>query len=293
MSITFTNEPKLSPHEVDRSRNESRITIVAGLTDFVENNTHFKGKDVCVTFAQDGVSSLVMILDARGEKYVLKTPLITGRGDLEPLFLRTWEAVGVLVPHIFEEGKLGEYPYALMNYIDAPLLKNLYGSREALLEKGMYKEMGRVMQRMHVPRAYGYGIPREGKVEYNTFGEWLSDGYLDNRIAYGKENGLFQNMQLPHKAVELLKGAYGNETKSAYCHNDFDACNIFGTEPITVFDPNPSFNHPYLDLGTAITTGTSLLGTSEVSRQLKEGYFQVTRNVMTNFLLRQLLLRRV
>ena len=48
---------------------------------------------------------------------------------------------------------------------------------------------------------------------------------------------------------------------------------FFATEPLTVFDPTPSFDHPYLDLGMAIVIAVSRYESEEAVSQMIDGYF--------------------
>lgn len=271
--ITFINEPKLSEHEVQSKFNERRISLVPLVRDFISTHERFKDKEVNVTFAHKGVSSLISIIETDGEKIVLKIPLRVGHSKGEAQFLKAWEQAGVRVPHLIEEGMLGEHSYSLMEYVDAPILGETYNNEECI-EKGIYFEMGHSLRLMHTPEAEGYGRIVDGKAEYAEFKDLLlGENKLQKRIQYVEENKLLGDEHGSLSlAFEILIEHVKRENKSSYCHNDFGTYNIFATHPITVFDPNPEFNNRYLDLGRTVMLRIANDGI--FLEQLIEGYFE-------------------
>ena len=187
--ISFHNEPRLSEHEADRKFNERRVNLVPFVKDFISNHERFKGKDVNVTFAQKGNSSLVCILETIDGKLVLKIRLgITEAfGDIQ--FLKVWEEAGVKVPHIFENGKINGHHYALMEYIDAKPLSETYKKGE-MIEKEVYVELGKILRIMHKPKAEGFGRYIDGKAEFSNFKDWLNSPGMQKKIKYVEENKL-------------------------------------------------------------------------------------------------------
>jgi fructosamine-3-kinase len=268
--ITFNNEPKLSEHEADKVFNETRVRLVSHVRSFLSLHDRFKGKEVSVTFAQKGISSLISIIEAPDEKLILKIPLSTNYAEGEVSFLKAWEQAGVKVPHVFEEGVLDGHSYALMQFVDAPILTEAY-SQEELAEKEIYREMGNTLRLMHTPEAKGYGRIVDNKAEFAEFEEWLFSPDMETRINYVKEHDLLGE---EHGSIsttrETLQAHVKENPKSSYCHDDFGAANIFATHPITVFDPNPRFNNGYTDLGRSMVIHLSQ-GVSP--QQLVEGYF--------------------
>ncbi len=270
--ITFTNEPKLSEHKIQIKFNERRTSLVPIVRDFIFTHERFKNKEVNVTFAHKGVGSLVCIIEIENEKIILKIPLSLGHSRSEAQFLKTWEQAGVKVPHVMEEGILGEHSYTLMEYVDAPILGELYSDDECI-QKGVYFEMGNTLRLMHEPQGKGHGRVIEGNGEYVEFKDWLLGEYLQKRIKYVEEHNLLGDEQGSLAlAFEILIEHSNRENKSSYCHDDFGRSNIFATHPITVFDPNPRFNNRYLDLGRTLMLHISYDGT--YPEQLIEGYFQ-------------------
>ncbi|MEN9614047.1 MAG: Phosphotransferase enzyme family [Candidatus Parcubacteria bacterium] len=270
--LILKNEPKLSEHEAQSTFNERRISLVPLVRDFISTHERFKDKEVSITFAHKGVSSLISIIEVDNEKVVLKIPLGGGHSRGEALFLKVWAEAGVKVPHVIEEGVLGEHAYTLMEYVDAPILGETYNKQECI-EKGVYVEMGNMLRLMHEPKAEGYGRVIDGKGEYAEFTDLLSGEDLQRRVKYvtdhkllGDEHGVLS------LAFEILTEHVRRENKSSYCHDDFGTYNMFATHPITVFDPNPRFNNRYLDLGRTILLGIAHDGI--FSEKLVDSYFE-------------------
>lgn len=270
--IVFTNGPKLSEHEVQSNFNEKRNSLIPLIRDFISTHERFKDKEVNVAFAHEGVSSLISILEIDGEKIVLKIPLGEDTSKSEAQFLKVWEQGGVRVPHVIEEGVLGEHSYLLMEYIDASTLEKTYGGQE-FVEKGIYLEMGRMLRLMHTPEARGYGRLIDGKAEYLEFKDFLLDENIQKKIRYVEENKLLSDEHGSLSlAFEILTEHVHRENRSSYCHDDFSKYNIFATQPLTVFDPFPQFNNRYLDLGRTVMLCIAHDGT--FPEQIIDGYFQ-------------------
>jgi fructosamine-3-kinase len=224
-----------------------------------------------VTFAHKGVSSLICVIETPEGKVVLKIPLSIANTLGEGTFLRTWEEAGVKVPQVIEEGKIGEHPYLLMEYVDAPLLGEKFNSKE-LNEKGMYFEIGAILRKMHEPKGEGYGRLLDGKAEFATFKDYLASENMQKRFhtieekkLLGEEHGSLS------VACDILLEYVGANTKSSYCHFDFGSSNMFATSPITVFDPNPELNNGYMDLGRTVVIRIANDGI--FPQQLVDGYF--------------------
>jgi fructosamine-3-kinase len=289
-NIIFTNEPKLSRHEVDKTRNEKRLELPGQIKEFISHNDRFKNRDARVSFAQEGVASLVSIIEVEGKKSVLKIPLHADHNE-EGRFLKAWESAGVSVPHVIEEGYIAGSPYLLMSYVDSPTLKEAYGSRENILANRVYVEIGKTLRNMHVPKTTGYGYINNGMPEYSNFNDWLDSDSVQNRIKLAEETGLLTDKHGSIDiALETFRSNLGKETESSYCHSDLDPGNIFATDPLTVFDPVPALNHPYIDLGLTITIGASLVDGEEVYKQIIEGYFPNEKDINKELLHSSILL---
>ena len=271
--ITFTNEPRLSGQDGDKKFDEKRISLLPHVKKFISEHELFRGEPVQVTFATRGISSLISIIETPSEKVVLKVPLSKDYAPGEGQFLNAWERAGVSVPHVIETGAIDDHGYILMKYVDAPVLSEKY-SGEGLLEKGIYSEMGQTLRKMHAPNAYGYGRVIEGRAEFPTFKEWIDSEDMQGRIEYVREHGLLDEQHGTFEEVrEVLMQHIQAHPESSYCHDDFGAANIFATEPITVFDPNPRFNNGYIDLGRSLMIHIANGGTPESVAQLISGYF--------------------
>ncbi len=269
-NIIFKNEPKLSEHEEDAHFNERRLALAGQLESFITSHNRFQNKEVSITFAHTGISSLISIIEMPDEKLVLKIPLSPTLGQGEAQFLKVWEQAGVKVPHVFEDGMLGEHPFILMEYLDAPILSKAY-SPEELTEKGIHQEMGRILRRMHTPEATGYGPVINGKVEFPTLNDWLLGADMQKRITYIQEHHLLgEEHGSIEQAFRTLRDYIDPQPYSSYCHGDFGAANIFATTPLTVFDPNPKFNNGYIDVALSMVNS---LASGMSPAQLLEGYF--------------------
>lgn len=253
--IIFKNKPKLSENadnEVQVRFNERRASLISPIEEFISKHERFQGKEISVTFSQEGASSLVLILESLDEKLVLKVSLSVTNSFGEAKFLQVWEEVGVKVPKIFESGYITDHPYILMEFIDAPLLSTLY-THEERLARGVYEEMGKTLRLMHEPKARGFGrVTVDGQAEYDNFSDWLFSESIQKKIDLAREYGLLNKEHGSSElALDVLKTFVGDKKESSYCHDDFGG-NIFATKPLTVFDPNPMFNDPYLDIGRTI-----------------------------------------
>jgi len=272
--ITFLNELKLSEHEVDQKFNARRINLIPYVKDFISNHPKFKDKEINVTFAEKGVSSLISIIETSGEKTILKVHLSLAHSLGEAQFLKVWEEAGVKVPHVIEDGMINGHAYTLMEYVDAKILKDVYRKGE-MIRKEMYVELGKILRVMHKPEAQGYGRIVDGKAQFTTFEEWLQGEDVQKQVKYVQENKLLGDEHGSISlAFEILKEYVNREKKISYCHDDFGTANIFATNPLTVFDPNPRFNSGYIDLGRSMIIAIANdNGKAEIGEQFIKGYF--------------------
>lgn len=271
--ITFKNQPKLLEHDVDRKFNERRMALVPLIRDYLSTHALFKDKDVSVSFLEKGVGSLVSKVEISEKTFVLKVPLSLTFSRGQGLFLRVWESVGVKVPRIYEEGSFGELSYILMEYIDAPVLTDAFQGEDLAKEK-LYITLGKTLRLMHTPKSDGYGSVVNGRAEYSRFIDWVSGPDMQKRVDYINEHKLLsiEHGSLPI-AFEIMTAHAESQKYSSYCHDDFGTSNIFATDPITVFDPNPRFNNGYMDLGRSIVMLAGNRQTDLQIEQLIEGYF--------------------
>ncbi len=271
--ITFINKPLFSTYEIETKTNERRLALIPHVEVFLKQHSLFKDKDVLVTFPAAGSSSFTCIIEAEGIKRVLKIPLSPEKlYESEGAFLRAWEKVGVKVPHVIEEGKIDGSHYLLMEFIDAKPLPEVY-KKGAMIREEIFVKMGSVLRMMHNVKAEGFGVMENGKGNYSKFSEWLE--YLINeKVEYVNDVSLLDdskhgNLSL---AIQKINEYVGISTESSYCHNDFAYQNIFATDPLTVFDPVPLLDHPYMDLARAIVTALGREMNEEASEHLIRGY---------------------
>ncbi len=271
--IVFLNTPKLSLNKADDAENERRISLVHHQETFLKKHPLFQGAGkVSVSFFDTGMASLVSVLDAAGEKHVLKIPLIRNWTDGEAEFLRVWEEAGVSVPHVEETGVIDSHPYILMNYIDAPRLRDRFTPPE-LIQKEVHKEVGETLRKMHEPHGKGYGSVVNGKAEYTTLSEWLLNGRTGSQLRYAREHNALSHTDL-EKSIEILTNLTKGEEHSSYCHDDLGVGNIFATNPITIFDPIPRFNTRYIDIGRCMVKLIEGRHPAIAWEQLLQGYFK-------------------
>jgi len=276
VSVNFSNEPKLSEHEVDQKFNERRTKLVPLMKNFIAQHFLFSGKKVNVTFLHAGVSSLVSILETSEQKLILKIPLSELNSRLEGVFLKVWENVGVKVPHVLEEGEIGEHFYVLMEYVDSDTLSSKY-KREESLEKNVYHDLGKLLRKMHEAKTEGYSniVNKKSTPEYFSITEWLKgDSNMQTQVEYVKEHKLLDDEK--HGSIDdvfkILISTIGDSKESVYCHNDFGGGNVFATEPFTVFDPWPCFHHPFMDITRSLII-ISKGGVGKAGEQFLDGYF--------------------
>lgn len=251
--VTFLNQPQMSLDSADSEFNKRRVALVPHVENFLITNPLFLGQEVNVFFMTKGVGSLVCMIDTLENKYILKIPLNKTLSEGEAEFLNVWEKAGVKVPHVFSGGRIGDHSYTLMEYVEAETLGEGM-SPEEFSESGYYTKMGRALHKMHEPKGKGYGEVVNGRAKFDSFKQWIEGNDVTGRIQYIRENNLLTSVNQDYldKALEILLNFVGENTESSYCHDDFGASNIFDTDPITVFDPNPRFNNYYIDVGKTL-----------------------------------------
>ncbi len=270
LMITFKNQPKLSGFDIDKSADELRISLIPHIKEFLESDDLFKDKGVSIEFSHAGVSSLVGFVEVEGNKYVLKIPLFNSSyAGSEASFLKIWEVANVPVPHVYKEGMIGGRTYVLMEYVDAPILLDVIKNGDA--KEDISVELGKTLAQMHTSRAEGYGRVVEGKPQYETFKDWISNEDIQDRISYVKEHNLLTDEHGPiERAIDILSKYAESKSSSTYCHFDFGASNILATEPPTVIDPDPMLNNGIIDIGRSMLLAIS---GGDDGEQLKQGYF--------------------
>lgn len=271
----FLNQPKLSGHDVDKELDKGRELLIPEIENYLKTSNFFKNESVQVSFFQEGVSSLVCLIESSDKKYVLKISLRPKNLNTEAIFLKEWESIGVNTPHVFEDGFINDHPYTLMQYIDAKTVSQYFKENE--FDRKVFFQMGEILNKMHTVKAVGYGKPKSnGEGEFKDFKSWLyEDEHNQRQIAYVKEHNLLpeETFGSIEKAREILL-EYSLNSESVYCHDDFAPYNVLNTNPLTPFDPVCMYNISYLDLGKSVIQ--MLSGDSkdlESIDQFLEGYF--------------------
>ena len=271
--ISVTNAPREWGIPAQAEKDKQRQEVASKVVDYIAGNERFMDQDIRVTFAEKGASSLVSIIETPKEKVVLKITLDKRQGERE--FLEVWKREGVAVPDILEGGLIdNEYPFTLMEFIDAKTLDANH-TYDELVQGEAYVELGKTLRIMHRPIAEGYGAFVDGHGEFGTFTDYLQESkYVKDRTAYVEENHVLDDTHGSLAiAKDVLTAHVGMNPQSSYCHGDFDACNIFDTKPLTVFDPGMFINNGYLDLGLAIAIALTQRNDAAAAEQLIEGYF--------------------
>lgn len=268
-NITVTNQ--LRTTETLDALSEEKIV------QFLNEHTFTKGSKMLVTFFNTGVSSLVCKIVTDTKSYVLKIALRTKPID-ESIFLLAWEKAGVSVPQTYESGNFSGKKYFFLEYIDSNVLSKHF-TPEKLVKENVYFEMGRTLKIMHGPIAQGFGRPEKGTGKYKTFNTWLTTGEdIQDALAYVLKNNLYPlHTNIINKCINTLLQNIGFDSKSSFCHDDYTIENIFATQPLTVFDPNPKYNNGLIDLGRSIASiigyGYEQTLEEQAIKQMVDGYF--------------------
>ncbi|HSI21083.1 MAG TPA: aminoglycoside phosphotransferase family protein [Verrucomicrobiae bacterium] len=270
--IHFKNTPRLLEHEADQEFNARRLALVPKVERFLEEESLFEGKELSVEFAQTGVSSLVCFVECDGKKYVLKVPLSHTMGEAEALFLKKWEAAGVKTPHVYGDGRLGDHPYLLMEFVEAPVLEDAIAGGTA--PETVWRDMGHTLAQMHTTQGSGFGRIANGKPQYDTFEGWLFSDSTQKRVTTIQNQGLLRSEHGPiAKVINMLVAYSEQHPESTFCHFDFTPPNLLATTPLTVIDPDPTLNYGVMDIARTIFN-MHCSGFAEQAMRIKEGYFE-------------------
>jgi len=289
--IKFLNQIKLSGHEVDKELDEAKVYLLPKIEEFILGHSFFD-EDADVSFFQTGVSSLVCLIKSTSSKYILKIKLRPGDINMEALFLKKWEDLRIKVPHIYQVGKIEDYNYILMEYIDSEILTKVYKTEE-LISKNIFFEMGQVLNKMHTLKAEGFGILNKNEqAQYKTFREWIYNTWVQNQIKYTKDNDLLPEEIFGsfEEKISLIINYLDKNRINTYCHFDFSPNNILETKPITIFDPDCLINHSYIDLAKSLIQSIANCHDSSCADQILEGYFSSKKDLFDKEVFRACLL---
>lgn len=285
MNIAYKNKlqfrDSFSEQKIEKLKN---IQIL--MEGFLKTHSLFKDREVEISFFKTGVASFVCLLTHYGnagvKKYIFKVPLFTKGNDTETLFLKAWAEVGVLTPQIIETGYIEGYYYMIMEYVDFPLVFDYYAdAKENLFKDGMYYKLGHTLKKMHSVSGEGFGKVVKGKGLYKSLKDYfLENNKLEENISYIKEHDIMDYAEYLsfHFLHEIFSHHVNTDIKtSCYAHNDLSLNNIFlkDQKDFIVFDPNPLFSHPYLDVAHSIVcAASSVENILSVFDQITSGYFK-------------------
>lgn len=203
----------------------------------------------------DSGGSVIFKIETKNGSYVVKMSREKNLAEREEAFYQQWEQSGVSVPEVYG-GQCADdiIPVSIMsmNYINAKTLICRMSSQE-IVKNSVAREMGRTLAIMHNSKGQGFGKPRVKNPlvgTYNSFTEYMDKCLFKREIVWLISSGIIENkdVKLARKAVDIVEKDFKNGTKPTLNHNDFTRSNIFSTNPITIFDPQPSISHPYLCL---------------------------------------------
>jgi fructosamine-3-kinase len=268
---TFLNQPRINIWDTAEDR-AFLLNIGTAIRRLISTNKEFSGHNIRVKFFDSGVTSVVCCI-SNGEKTVLKISAHANHGAGEGSFLKSWERVGINVPHVIAEGQILDRPYTLMSYIDAKPLNQVFSGSE-ILSNGLFDEMGKTLRKLHTVTGRGYGRFQRGSGQYKQFRTWL-ENYARWHITYVQEKALLDETEYGsiEAACDVLNEYLQKDDRTVYCHDDFSVCNLLNTKPLTVFDPNPHINHPYLDLAKSVVLiAKAGIDIKEPAKRLIDGY---------------------
>ncbi len=271
--VIFLNKPK---DLIETHRTERRNQMLSFIEDYLNDSPVFGDKTISVTFFDTGVTGLTCLVETPDKKFVLKVHLYPDVPAGEDIFIKAWETAGISVPHIYEIGLLDECPYMLMSYVEAQTLEEVPES--TLIERNVFGEMGTTLAKMHTIKSVGFGSVSNGNTGgYKDFKSWVIENQkIQTPLKYATQHNLLpiETFGSVEDAITTLTQHIGDTSESVYCHWDFVPGNIFDTNPLTVFDPVPTFNHPYLDIARSImqTIAQGFIN-NESHQQFLHGYF--------------------
>lgn len=231
-NITFLNSPPFRDWMSDGEK-EFRLKALEYITAIINANTSLVSGEVQVRFFETGVASVVALLEQEREKIVIKTCFKPERAAQEAFSFIEWNKVGVKTPKVLSQGKVGEYSYFIMEYIDSPTIKEVI-EKDSTKKSQYYSEMGRTFHKIHSIPIQGFGPLK------------ISDGLISGTFLTLREAIIVEINPELEEALSILEKIPTQHT--AICHFDFSPNHLFATEPLTIFDPDPEANLAVIDL---------------------------------------------
>lgn len=287
--MSFSNLPPIY-HWMDDEEKSFRKKSEQLIEDAI-NSGILPGDLIKTEFFNSGENSVVAKVTTTVQSYVVKLRRETGILESERVFFEEWQKQGVKVPKIIYCSPPSEaFPYAIsaLEYINAPLLSESRTMPE-MINKKIFQELGEVLAKIHLSRGEGFGKPlvgNEKKGEFNSLSEEMNELLFETKVPILKSLGIIdqKNIEVAHLAVDLLEKDIQKGRNPSLIHNDFGPYNIFNTEPLTVFDPNPRVTHPAICLAILLarfiidTTPRAIVQNEieEERGQILAGYRNVT-----------------
>lgn len=226
-----------------------------------------------------GDTSVVFLIESPQLTYVTKMASHPETVETEAVFLKQWQEQGVKTPQVLALHTVDDQlPISILSleYIETPVLSTL--NTEQRVEKGIAREMGRTLARMHNATGEGFGLPvSNNKLQgcFTTFRE-EQQKLLEDDTSQLIKAGLLTNEDLiiARTAVDIMEDDLQAGRQPSLTHNDFRPYNIFYTEPLTIFDPDPRITHPYMCLALSLIKAevrSNPYGKSEAS-EILSGY---------------------
>lgn len=227
----------------------------------------------------NGETSVVCLITGEGIEFVTKMSRSSVAIEAEECFLKSWLELGVKVPEILKLHKANEVlPVSILSleYVKSELLSEKYSDNERL-KNGLAREMGRILAKMHKAKGVGFGYPSSGnpkRGQNDSFLKSIDESLLGNRLYWLLDMKVVDKefLKTVDQSALLLNSDFENGLKPSLVHNDFLPYNIFATNPITVYDPNPRITHPALCLALTLLKTEINNSNQEESLEILSGY---------------------
>lgn len=232
-----------------------------------------------------GETSVVFLVESPEKTYVAKMARYPETVERETAFFEQWAEKGVRTPKVLSlHTANNQVPVSIISLenIEAPILSQSLNT-EQRVKKGIAREMGRTLARMHKAKGEGFGFPTpedRTKGNFDSFSEEMENALFKSRAGWLKEQGIIteKDIESAQTAVKIIEDDLHSGTQPSLTHNDFRPYNIFNTEPMIVFDPNPRITHPYMCL--ALTLIKSEVETGSFGKQERDeilsGYSEIS-----------------
>ena len=210
----------------------------------------------------EGQTSATFFIDGTPDPFVFK---MTKKGQSiinEVKFINKWKELGINTLEVLQlhQGS-SEFPdpFALYKYLDLPLLSEATTIKQRV-KRGISREMGITLAKMHQPIGEGYGWAVAGKGfkgEFDSLKEYSEDVLFQDRIPKLIKSGVIGDdyIEVARKALKIMEEDIRADSKTCLNHDDFLPNNIFYNEEkneIIPFDPNSRLNHPYACLASTL-----------------------------------------